>query len=68
MIRILTTAKKRYCRTPFVEQLFAEPLLVENLSIAASIKLKIIHEFIFRNHMSHKNEAILRKSISDERK
>ena len=25
-------------------------------------------EFIFRNHMSHENEAILRKSISDERK
>ena len=42
LIRILTTAKKRYCRTPFVEQLFAEPLLVEHLSIAASIKLKII--------------------------
>ena len=25
-------------------------------------------EFIFRNHMSHENEPILRKSISDERK
>ena len=25
-------------------------------------------EFIFRNHMSHENETILRKSISDERK
>ena len=24
-------------------------------------------EFIFRNHMSHENEVILRKSISDER-
>ena len=28
----------------------------------------IFPEFIFRNHMSHKNEATLRKSISDERK
>ena len=25
-------------------------------------------EFIFRNHMSHENEAILRKSTSDEKK
>ena len=25
-------------------------------------------EFILHNHMSHENEAILRKSISDERK
>ena len=42
MLRILTTAKKLYRRTPFVEQLSAEPLLVEHLSIGASIKLKII--------------------------
>ena len=41
-MRILTTAKKLDCRTTFVEQLFAEPLLVEHLSMAASIKLKII--------------------------
>ena len=27
-----------------------------------------IPEFIFRKHMSHENEAILRKSKSDERK
>ena len=38
---VLTTAKKLYCRTPFVEQLFAERLLVEHLSMAASMKLKI---------------------------
>ena len=25
-------------------------------------------KFIFRNHMSHENEAILRKSISDEKR
>ena len=37
-----TTTKKLCCRTPLVEQLFAEPLLVEYLSIATSIKLKII--------------------------
>ena len=41
-IKILTIAKKLYCGTPFVEKLFTEPLLVEHLSIAASIKLKII--------------------------
>ena len=41
-MRILTTAKKRYYRTPFVEQFFAERLLEEHLSMAASIKLKII--------------------------
>ena len=40
--KILTTAKKRYCRTPFAEQLFAERFLVEHLSITASIKLKTI--------------------------
>ena len=46
LIRILTHAKKKkkklYCRTPFAEQLFAEPFLVEHLLIAASIKLKIV--------------------------
>ena len=42
-MRILTTAKKLYCRTTvFVEQLYAEHLLIEHLSIAVSIKLKII--------------------------
>ena len=41
-MRILTTAKKRYCRTPFAEQFIADHLLVEHLSMAASIKLKII--------------------------
>ena len=41
-MRILTTAKKIYCRTPFAEQFFAEHLLVEHLSMAASIKLKVI--------------------------
>ena len=40
-MRILTTAKKLYCRTPFAELFFAEHLLVEHLSMAASIKLKI---------------------------
>ena len=34
--------KKLYCKTPFVEQLFADHLLVEHLSMAGSIKLKII--------------------------
>ena len=36
--RFLITSKKLYCRTPFVEQLFAEQLLVEHVSMAASIK------------------------------
>ena len=40
-MRVFTTAKKLYCRTTFVEQLFAEPFLVEHLSMAAAIKLKI---------------------------
>ena len=40
-MRILTTAKKLYCRTPFAEPFFAEHFLVEHLSMAASIKLKI---------------------------
>ena len=34
--------KKNYYRTPFAEQFFAEHLLVEHLSMAASKKLKII--------------------------
>ena len=34
--------KKLYWTTTFVEQLFAEPVLVEHLSMAASIKLNII--------------------------
>ena len=37
-MRILTSAKNLYCRTPFVEQFFAENVLVEHLSMAASIK------------------------------
>ena len=41
-MKILTTAKKLYCRTPFAEQFFAEHLLVEHLSMVASVKLKII--------------------------
>ena len=41
-MRVLTTAKKRYCRTPFVKQLLAEHLLIEDLAMAASTKLKII--------------------------
>ena len=45
--RILTTAKKLYFRTTFVEQLFAEALLMiiyfeEHLLMAAFLKLKII--------------------------
>ena len=36
---ILSTAEKFPCRTPFAEQNFAKPLLVEHLSIATSIKL-----------------------------
>ena len=39
LMRILTTAEKLHCRTPFAEQLFAEHLLVEHFSIATSIKL-----------------------------
>ena len=38
-MRILTTAEKRHCRTSFAEQLLAEHLLVERLSIATAIKL-----------------------------
>ena len=41
-MRILTTAKKLYCGTPSVEQLFAKDPSVEHLSMAASIKLNII--------------------------
>ena len=39
MLRILTTAEKLHCKTPFAEQLFAVYLLVEHLSMADSIKL-----------------------------
>ena len=35
LMRIWATAKNLYCRTPFVEQLFAEHLLVEHLSMVA---------------------------------
>ena len=44
-MRILATAKKTkklYCRAPFVTHLFAEHLLEEHLSMAASLELKII--------------------------
>ena len=41
-MRILTTANKLYCRRSFAEQVFAKDLLVEHLSVAASIKLMII--------------------------
>ena len=34
--------KKLYRRTPFVTHIFAEHLLEENLSMAASIELKVI--------------------------
>ena len=39
-MRILITAKKLYYRTPFVEQLFAENLLVTHFSMTAFVKLK----------------------------
>ena len=40
LMRILITAKKLYYRTPFLEQLFAEHLLVTHFSMAAFVKLK----------------------------
>ena len=42
LLRILTTADKLDCRTPFAEQLFAVHLSVVHLSIADSIKLEIM--------------------------
>ena len=39
LLRILTTAEKLHCRTPFAEQLFAEHLLVEHLSIPTRLPL-----------------------------
>ena len=41
-MRILTNAKKLDCRSPTAEPFFAEHFLVEHLSMAASIKLKMI--------------------------
>ena len=41
-MRILTAAKKLYCGAPSVEQVFAKHPLVEHLSMATFIKLKII--------------------------
>ena len=40
LMRILITAKKLYYRTLFVEQLFAENLLVTHFSMTAFVKLK----------------------------
>ena len=39
LLRILTTAEKLHCRITFAEQLFAEHVLAEHLSIATSVKL-----------------------------
>ena len=41
-MKILTTAAKLSCRTPFAEQIFAVHLLVEHLSMADSTKLEIM--------------------------
>ena len=41
LLRILTTTEKLHCRAPFAEQLFAVHLLVEQFSMADSIKLEL---------------------------
>ena len=50
--------KKFYCGAPFVEQIFAEPLLVEHLSITASIKSKIILVFDFYAVFNRSRESL----------
>ena len=47
-------------------KLLSKQVHMEKLCL--SVTITYIPEFIFRNYISHENEAILMKSISDERK